>query len=112
LGEEEAHEELIWETTRRNVEELQRASEDMRPNKDQMTNGGRLRGSGRKRRLAKSKVPCEQTRRRTMCKANICKVCGYGPCEVTKIPLKFFAQCENVMAGVVKCNCYGPIKRI
>jgi hypothetical protein len=26
--------------------------------------------------------------------------------------LKFFAQCENVMAGVVKCNCYGPIKRI
>jgi hypothetical protein len=38
-----------------------------------------------------------------------CKVCEYGPCEVTKIPLRCFVHCEKVMASVVKCNCYGPI---
>jgi hypothetical protein len=41
---------------------------------------------------------------------NICKVCGYGPCKVTEIPLRCLAQCEKAVASVVKRNFYRPIK--
>jgi hypothetical protein len=37
---------------------------------------------------AKIEMPREQTCRLTMCKVNICKVCEYGSCEVTEIPLR------------------------
>jgi NADH:ubiquinone oxidoreductase subunit E len=60
--------------------------------------------------LYKIGLPCEQTRRLTKCKVNMCKVCEYEPCEATEIPLRCFAQCEKAMASVVKRNCYGPIK--
>jgi hypothetical protein len=42
---------------------------------------------------------------------DIYKVCEYGPCKVTEIPLRCLTQCEKAMTSVVKSNCYGPIKQ-
>jgi hypothetical protein len=72
---------------------------------------GRPWGMDRTRGLAEIIMSREQTCRLTMCKVNVCKVCEYGPCEVTEIPLRCFAQCGKAMASVVKRNCYEPIKR-
>jgi hypothetical protein len=67
------------------------------------------RGTLQKRREEKVNlkisVPRERTCSTTECKVNICKVCEYGPGQVTKLPLRCFTRCEEAMTWDVKCKC-------